>query len=108
MNHVDMECPIEMIAINSMAKQFKLQVLTPAALVVDEQVESIIAPGEDGYLGVLADHAPLMVTLGAGSLTIRTNQYAVREIHIEGGFLEVLNNTATILTDRVSTTILNP
>jgi len=91
-----------------MGKQFKLQVLTPEAAVVDEMVESIIVPGEDGYLGVLADHAPLMATLGAGTLTIRTNQSAVREMHIEGGFLEVLHNTATVLTDRIAKTVPNP
>ncbi len=81
-----------------MAKQFKLQVFTQEKKVIDESVTSIIVPGSDGYLGVLADHAPLITSLGDGKLTIKSGT-TERELHISGGFLEVVHNTATILAD---------
>lgn len=85
-----------------MAKQFKLQVLTPEKALVDEMVESIVVPGQDGYVGVLADHAPLMLALGSGTLTVKRDSLNVTSMHVEGGFLEVLDNVATILADRIA------
>jgi F-type H+-transporting ATPase subunit epsilon len=81
-----------------MAKRFTLQVYTQEKLVLSEQITSLIVPGEQGYLGVLADHAPLISTLGEGTVTIK-NEGEERQARISGGFLEVVNNTATILAD---------
>jgi len=84
-----------------MAKQFRLQVFTQEKKVVDELITSLQAPGVDGYFGVLADHAPLISALGKGDLTIVGNE-GTRVIDLTGGFLEVVNNTATILADSIS------
>lgn len=84
-----------------MAKQFRLQVFTQEKKVVDELVTSLQAPGVDGYFGVLADHAPLISALGTGDLTI-TGADGTRTLNLTGGFLEVVNNTATILADSLA------
>lgn len=84
-----------------MAKQFRLQVFTQEKKVVDELVTSLQAPGLDGYFGVLADHAPLISALGQGDLTIVGND-GTRVLNLAGGFLEVANNTATILADSLA------
>ena len=84
-----------------MAKQFRLQVFTQEKKVVDELITSLQAPGVDGYFGVLADHAPLISALGKGDLTIVSSE-GTRVIDLTGGFLEVVNNTATILADSIS------
>lgn len=81
-----------------MAKQFRLQVFTQEKKVVDENVTSVVLPGEDGYFGLLADHSPLIASLGQGMVTIRTDNHE-RQVQIGGGFCEVSNNTATILAD---------
>jgi len=82
---------------------FKLQVVTPERIVLDEMVASIIAPGALGYLGVLAHHAPLLTTLSSGRLTVRRAD-EIREYRIAGGFLEVSNNVATVLCDSLEAT----
>lgn len=84
-----------------MAKQFRLQVFTQEKKVVDELVTSLQAPGIDGYFGVLADHAPLISALGSGDLTITSNEGS-RKLTLTGGFMEVVNNTATVLADSLS------
>lgn len=84
-----------------MAKQFRLQVFTQEKKVVDELVTSLQAPGIDGYFGVLADHAPLISALGSGDLTI-TGIDGTRKLVLTGGFMEVVNNTATVLADSLS------
>ena len=81
---------------------FRLQIVTPERVVSDEEVTSIIAPGTAGYLGVLAHHAPLLTTLRAGTLTIRRGE-KISEYRVEGGFLEVSENVATLLVDAFET-----
>jgi len=77
---------------------FRLQIVTTERVVYDDTVTSIVVPGGRGYLGVLAHHAPLLTTLGAGELTIRKGQQT-QLYRISGGFLEVNRNVATLLAD---------
>lgn len=78
---------------------FQLQVYTQEKKVYDDPVTSIIVPAATGYLGVLANHAPLVALLGEGWLTVRPVGGADMRYHISGGFLEVRNNVATLLVD---------
>ena len=80
-----------------MADTFQLEVATPERLLVDEQVTEAELPGLDGYMGVLAGHAPLLSALGAGVLTYRGNGEHV--LAIDGGFLEVSNDHVRVLAD---------
>jgi F-type H+-transporting ATPase subunit epsilon len=81
-------------------KEYQLQIFTQEKKIYDGAVVSIIVPGADGYLGVLANHAPLLAALGKGKLTVKTNA-GQSEYMIAGGFLEVRNNVATLLVDRL-------
>ena len=87
-----------------MAATFNFKVLTPTERAIDETVVSIVAPGEDGYLGVLANHAPLITTLRAGDLKVRYE--GDREVHysIGIGILKVENNVAVLLTESIEET----
>jgi F-type H+-transporting ATPase subunit epsilon len=79
---------------------FHLSIVTPAETVLDEDVESVVVPGAKGYLGVLADHAPLITPLSPGKITIRKPGQGDEIIMaVSGGFLEVANNVATVLAD---------
>ena len=82
-----------------MPESFRLSVLTPARAVLEETVESVIAPGTEGYLGILAHHAPLITALQPGKLTVKLPGGEVRTYALSGGFLEVSNNRAVILAD---------
>jgi F-type H+-transporting ATPase subunit epsilon len=60
--------------------------------------EMVNAPGGEGWLGILPQHAPLLTTLKSGELRVRTG--GVDEgIFVSGGFLEVNDNVVTILAD---------
>jgi len=80
---------------------FKLFVVTPEKVVFEQEVRSIIAPGSEGYLGVLTDHAPLITALMPGSLNVVDADYKRTEYCISGGFLEVSCNIATVLADAI-------
>jgi len=84
-----------------MATTYKLKVLTPNRKAVDEDVVSIVAPGEAGSLGVLANHAPLISTLKSGDLTVTFADDREVEYRIGNGLLKVANNEAILLTESI-------
>jgi F-type H+-transporting ATPase subunit epsilon len=74
-------------------------VVTPEKAVLDEAVDFVALPMYDGELGVLPGRAALIGRLGYGELRIRKGQ-TVRELYIDGGFVEVRDNVVTILTQK--------
>ena len=64
----------------------------------DSGVELVSAPGSEGRLGILPNHASLISTLDAGELRIRKGG---RDEHfvVFGGFIQVTYNRVIILAD---------
>lgn len=81
-----------------MADSLTLEIATPTRLVVSEPADEVVAPGIEGYFGVLPGHAPFLTTLGIGELTYRKGR---DEYHlaITGGFVEVRNDKVIVLAD---------
>ena len=77
---------------------YHLKILTPGRAVLDAEVESIVAPGEAGHLGVLANHAPIITTLTEGTLKVRTDG-GQKWYRIAGGILRVAHNKAVLLSE---------
>ena len=82
-----------------MRRTFQLDVVTPDRTVMSEPVISLVAPGVEGYLGVLAGHAPLVTELETGALTYRQPDGEERTIAVAGGFMEVGRERTTVLAD---------
>ena len=85
-----------------MADQLTLELATPTRLVITAQVDEVVAPGSEGYFGVLPGHAPFLATLGVGELTYRIGR---EEYHVavSGGFAEVRNDKVIVLADTAET-----
>lgn len=85
-----------------MAKHFHLKILTPEKTVFNGDILSLTAPGEVGYLGILADHAALATTLIPGTIVVKETNGERKSFDLKGhGFLEILKNQATILVDHL-------
>jgi F-type H+-transporting ATPase subunit epsilon len=80
---------------------FRLAIVTPERVHFDGEIKSLLAPGTEGYLGVLSQHAPLITALKPGKIEFRDAQDIVHVMAVSGGFLEVSNNLATILAEAV-------
>ena len=74
-------------------------VISPERTIYDGEAESVVAPAWDGELGILRGHAPLMALLGEGSLRVRSSG-KTEHFHVEGGFLQVVDNVVTVLSER--------
>lgn len=76
-----------------------VEIVTNERIVFSENdVEMVSAPGTDGVLGILPNHAPLVTTLSAGELRVRkggTEQSMV----VFGGFMEVTPSKVIVLAD---------
>lgn len=77
---------------------YPLQIMAMDRLVYEGDVDHVMAKGTEGYLGVLAHHAPLVTELDKGELEITVGG-AKRRFKLEGGLLEVGGNSAVILAD---------
>ena len=79
-------------------KDLTLEVVTPEGLLLREQVDEVIAPGEEGYFGVLPGHTPFLSTLGVGAIKYRRGT----ESHLLTcfwGFCEVLPDRVNVLAE---------
>jgi F-type H+-transporting ATPase subunit epsilon len=81
-----------------MAKEFRLEVVTPIQMSYVSDVIHLRAPGVAGDFGVLADHAPMMAALKAGRLHVDTVD-AGFDFAISGGYLEVHQNRSVIFAE---------
>ena len=76
----------------------RLEIITAESRVYADDVEVLVAPGIDGELGILPHHAPLMTALQPGEIIIRKGGEETY-LAVSGGFLEVMGNQVTILSD---------
>ena len=77
-----------------------LEILTPERKLFSGEVYGVQMPGISGSFEVLDKHAPLVSALKAGRLKVlRDKQNHTTSYDIQGGFVEVLNNKATVLVE---------
>src|SRR5438128_9676741 len=81
-----------------MAERLTLELATPTRMLIADTVDEVVAPGSEGYFGVLPGHAPLLTTLGIGELTYRIGRDE-RHVAVSGGFAEVRNDKVIVLAD---------
>jgi len=75
-----------------------LEVITPERKVYEDDVDMVVAPASDGYVGILPHHAPLFTTLGPGEFKVKRG--GVEEVlAVFGGFMDVRANRVVVLTD---------
>ncbi len=76
----------------------RLEIVTGERLVYTDDVDSVVAPGVEGELGILPHHAALMTTLAPGELRVHKGGQEIL-MAVGGGFMEVLPHKVTILAD---------
>ena len=76
----------------------RLEIISAERVVYAEDVDMVIAPGVEGTLGILPNHAPLLTVLDTGELRIVKDGNETTMV-VSKGFLEVLGNKVIILAD---------
>jgi F-type H+-transporting ATPase subunit epsilon len=79
--------------------KLNVEIVTGERVVFSEpDVDMVVAPGADGTLGILPQHAPLITLLDAGELRIKKGG-TERSIVVFGGFMEVTPDKVVVLAD---------
>lgn len=76
-----------------------LEILTPEKKIFSGEVYGVQLPGIAGSFEVLEKHAPLVSALKAGKLKILKDKISTTIYNIQSGFVEVINNKATVLVE---------
>ena len=80
---------------------FHFDLVAPDKLLFSGEVDQVDLPGAEGDFGVLADHAPMVVLLRPGVISVIVGGQAER-IVIFGGFAEISPQGLTVLADNAS------
>lgn len=82
-----------------MAEAFKFELVSPERLLVSEQVVSVVIPGTEGELTVMANHAPFMTTVRPGVVTVALASGGEERYVVFGGFADVVPEGCTLLAE---------
>ena len=80
---------------------FNLMILTAEEVYYKGEAAGVVAPGADGYLEILTNHASLITVLKEGDLIVINQDKKELSYKIMGGFLEVHQNQVTLLIDSI-------
>ena len=75
-----------------------LEVITPERKVYEDDVDMVIAPGSEGYLGILPHHVPLLTALGPGEFRVKKGG-TEEVLAVFGGFMDVRPDRVVVLTE---------
>jgi F-type H+-transporting ATPase subunit epsilon len=81
-----------------MNKTLRLEIVTPDAVAYSADVEMVTLPAEEGQLGILPQHVPLMTQMAPGEVIVRQDgrdQY----LAVGEGIIEISGDRVAILTD---------
>jgi F-type H+-transporting ATPase subunit epsilon len=82
------------------ARTFRVDVVSPEATVWSGDAVFVVARTPEGEIGILADHEPVLAALVTSAVEVEAADGSRTSIGVHGGFLQVLNNQVTLLTDR--------
>ena len=87
-----------------MAKSFKVIIVTPDKTAYEGEAVSATIPGLAGYIGIWANHAPLVAAVVPGMVTLRLDDAGnVRYLSVGTGFVEVSDNVVNLMTETCET-----
>lgn len=84
-----------------MANLTHLDIVSAESEIFSGQVESVVATGELGEIGVVPGHAPLITVLKPGEVRLRHPSGEEEIFYVSGGMLEVQPYHVTVLADSV-------
>src|SRR4051794_26322344 len=74
-----------------------LEVVSPEKLLLSKPVDMVVIPAAEGDLGVLPEHAPMIVMLRGGTIAIHQGGQVTDRLYVAGGFAEITPERCTVL-----------
>lgn len=78
-----------------------LEIISPEKSLYAGEIKLIQLPGTSGSFEILNNHAPIISTLGKGTIKIVSSEGATKFFEIEGGVIEAKQNNIIVLAESV-------
>jgi F-type H+-transporting ATPase subunit epsilon len=75
----------------------ELEIVSPERLLLSKPVDMVVIPAAEGDMGVLPQHAPMLVALRGGVIAITEGTGVTDRLFIAGGFAEITPDRCTVL-----------
>ena len=75
------------------------ELVSPAKLLFSGNVAAVTLPGTEGEMTIMPMHAPVLVTLRPGIITVAKDGGATDKMFVRGGFAEVNAKGLTVLAE---------
>jgi F-type H+-transporting ATPase subunit epsilon len=76
-----------------------LEIVSPARLVLSRSVDMVVMPGYEGDIAAQENHAPMIILLRGGVISLYDGTNVVSRLFVAGGFAEITRDRCTILAD---------
>jgi len=76
-----------------------LEIVSPERLLLSRPVDMVVIPAEEGDLGALPNHAPMIVLLRGGLVRLFEGGQIIDRLFVSGGFAEITPTRVTVLAD---------
>jgi F-type H+-transporting ATPase subunit epsilon len=83
-----------------MAEAFKFELVSPARLLLSEEMSQVVVPGSEGDFTMLKGHSPFMTTVRPGVVEATSASGKVTKIFVRGGFADASPTGLTILAEQ--------
>src|SRR6185312_3385762 len=74
-----------------------LEIVSPEKLLLSREVDMVVIPASEGDMGVLEGHAPMMVMLRGGIVSLYDGEQLTDSLFVAGGFAEITPERCTVL-----------
>jgi F-type H+-transporting ATPase subunit epsilon len=74
-----------------------LEIVSPEKLLMSRDVDMVVIPASEGDMGVLEGHAPMIVSLRGGVVSLYEGDRVIESLFVAGGFAEVTGERCTVL-----------
>jgi F-type H+-transporting ATPase subunit epsilon len=75
---------------------FAFELVSPERVLFSGEATSVVVPGSEGEMTVLANHAPVMTALRPGIVTVD----GTRRLFVQGGFADITPDGLTLLAEQ--------
>ena len=79
--------------------QVELEIVSPEKQLLSRPVDMVVIPAAEGEMGVLPQHAPMIVLLQQGVIRLYEGGRVTESLRVSGGFAEVTPTRVTVLAD---------
>ncbi|WP_419727906.1 ATP synthase F1 subunit epsilon [Lichenicola sp.] len=76
-----------------------VEIVSPEKRLLARAVDMVVVPGSEGDLAAMPEHAPMIVLLRGGVVSLHQGGQVTDRFFVAGGFAEITGDRCTILAD---------